>query len=71
MACRWGARACGHLDYLSAVQAGVKDALARGLSLEQTVAELKLPEFRGYQLFDWVHPGLNVPAAYKDLAAAR
>lgn len=57
-----------HLDYLQAVQSGVKDALARGLSLEQTVAELKLPEFRGYQLFDWVHPGLNVPAAYRDLA---
>lgn len=60
-----------HLDYLRAVQAGVKDALARGMSLEQTVAELKLPEFRGYQLFDWVHPGLNVPAAYKDMAGAR
>jgi len=57
-----------HLDYLKAVQSGVKDALARGLSLEQTVAELKMPEFRGYQLFDWVHPGLNIPAAYKDLA---
>ncbi len=60
-----------HLDYLRAVQAGVKDAQARGLSLEQTVAELKLPAFRGYQLFDWVHPGLNVPAAYKDLMGAR
>lgn len=58
-----------HLDYLKAVHSGVKDAVARGLSLEQTVAELKMPEFRGYQLFDWVHPGLNVPAAYKDLAA--
>ncbi len=58
-----------HLDYLNAVHAGVKNAIARGLSLEQTVAELTMPEFRGYQLFDWVHPGLNVPAAYKDLAA--
>jgi cyclase len=58
-----------HLDYLRAVQSGVKDALARGLSLEQTVAELRMPEFRGYQLFDWVHPGLNIPAAYKDMAA--
>lgn len=57
-----------HLNYLKAVESGVKDALARGLSLEQTVAELKMPEFRGYQLFDWVHPALNVPAAYKDLA---
>jgi glyoxylase-like metal-dependent hydrolase (beta-lactamase superfamily II) len=34
-----------HLDYLKAVQSGVKEALARGLSLEQTVAELKMPEF--------------------------
>lgn len=57
-----------HLDYLQAVQSGVKDALSRGLSLEQTVAELEMPEFRGYQLFDWVHRGLNVPAAYRDLA---
>jgi glyoxylase-like metal-dependent hydrolase (beta-lactamase superfamily II) len=60
-----------HLDYLRAVQSGVKDALDRGLSLDQTVAELRLPQFRGYQLFDWVHPALNVPAAYRDLAAAR
>ena len=58
-----------HLDYLTAVQSGVKDAVARGLSQEQTVAELKMPEFRGYQLFDWVHPALNVPAAYKDQTA--
>lgn len=58
-----------HLDYLQAVQSGVKEALARSMSLDQTVAELKMPEFRGYALFDWVHPGLNVPAAYKDLAA--
>ncbi|MGE0331592.1 MAG: MBL fold metallo-hydrolase [Ramlibacter sp.] len=58
-----------HLDYLKAVHSAVKDAVARGLSLEQTVAEVKMPEFRGYRLFDWVHPGLNVPAAYKDLAA--
>jgi len=57
-----------HLEYLEAVLSGVKDSMTRGLGLEQTVAELKMPEFRGYQLFDWVHSGLNVPAAYKDLA---
>jgi cyclase len=57
-----------HLDYLSAVHSGVKDAIARGRTLEQTVAELKLPEYRGYALFDWLHPALNVPAAYRDLA---
>ena len=58
------------IDYLAAVQRGVQAALADGLSLEQTVKRVALPEFRGYALFDWVHPGLNVPAAYKDLATS-
>jgi cyclase len=26
-----------------------------------------MEDFSGYALFGWVHPGLNVPAAYKDL----
>ena len=43
-------------------------AIAEGLSLEQTVARVTLPEFAGYAIFDWVHPGLNVPAAYRDLS---
>lgn len=56
-----------HIDYLSAVKTQVQDAIAKGLTLEQTVKKVTLPEFSGYVLFDWVHPGLNVPAAYKDL----
>lgn len=55
------------IDYLAAVQKNVKAAIDRGLSLEQTVAEVTMPDYRGYALFDWVHPALNVPAAYKDL----
>jgi hypothetical protein len=31
------------------------------------VARVDLAEFGGYALFGWVHPTLNVPAAYKDL----
>ncbi len=57
-----------HIDYLAAVKQGVAAAVSDGLSLEQTVAQVKLDEFRGYALFDWVHPGLNVPAAFKDLS---
>lgn len=60
-----------HLDYLGAIKTQVGQAVAQGLTLEQTVAKVALPEFRGYQLFDWVHPALNVPAAYKDLSAAK
>ena len=56
-----------HLDYLSTIEKEVKSAIADGLSLEETVKRVQLPEFQGYALFGWVHPGLNVPAAYKDL----
>ncbi|MFZ5843839.1 MAG: MBL fold metallo-hydrolase [Pseudomonadota bacterium] len=59
-----------HIDYLTAVRDQVRQAVEQGLSLEQTVKAVTLPEFRGYALFDWVHPGLNVPAAYKDLSSA-
>ena len=59
------------IDYLEAVKQGVERAIAEGLSLEQTVKQVSLPEFRGYALFDWVHPGLNVPAAFKDLGHAK
>ncbi len=56
-----------NIDYLNAVEREVKAAIADGLSLEDTVARVQLPNYQGYALFGWVHPGLNVPAAYKDL----
>ncbi len=56
-----------HIDYLTAVRDQVKAAVNAGLSLEQTVDKVKMDEFSGYALFGWVHPGLNIPAAYKDL----
>lgn len=55
------------IDYLSAVENDVRAAVAEGLSLEETVARVQLPEYQGYALFGWVHPSLNVPAAYSDL----
>lgn len=57
-----------HIDYLSTIKQQVQAAIKQGLTLEQTVKQVSMAEFRGYQLFDWVHPGLNVPAAYKDLS---
>ncbi len=56
------------IDYLAAVRQQVQAALDQGLSLEQTVKQVTMPEFAGYALFGWVHPQLNVPAAYKDLS---
>jgi glyoxylase-like metal-dependent hydrolase (beta-lactamase superfamily II) len=57
-----------HIDYLATVKEQVQEAINKGLTLEETVQSVALPEFRGYALFDWVHPGLNIPAAYKDLS---
>lgn len=57
-----------HIDYLTAVRNNVQAAIDRGLTLEQTVQQAAMPEFGGYALFGWVHPALNVPAAFKDLS---
>lgn len=57
-----------HIDYLATVQKQVQTAIDEGLTLEQTVEKVKMPEFEGYALFGWVHPSLNIPAAYKDLS---
>jgi glyoxylase-like metal-dependent hydrolase (beta-lactamase superfamily II) len=60
-----------HIDYLTTVKKEVEAAVAEGLTLEQTVERVKMPEFEGYALHGWVHPGLNVPAAYKDLSSKK
>jgi glyoxylase-like metal-dependent hydrolase (beta-lactamase superfamily II) len=60
-----------HVDYLVTVKKEVETAIAEGLTLEQTVERVKMPEFEGYALHGWVHPGLNVPAAYKDLSSKK
>ena len=46
----------------------VQAAIDEDLTLEQTVERVGMPEYGGYALFGWVHPGLNVPAAYRDLS---
>jgi len=56
-----------HIDYLETIKTQVKAAIEKGLPLEETVKAVSMPEFSGYALFGWVHPSLNVPAAYEDL----
>jgi glyoxylase-like metal-dependent hydrolase (beta-lactamase superfamily II) len=60
-----------HIDYLATVKKEVEAAIADGLTMEQTVERVKMTEFEGYALFGWVHPGLNVPAAYTDLSQSQ
>ncbi len=54
------------LDYLAALEEGVSAAVEAGLTLEETVQTVTLDEFRGYALFDWIHPGVNVPNTYQE-----
>ncbi|PHR69333.1 MAG: MBL fold metallo-hydrolase [Arcobacter sp.] len=56
-----------HINYLQTIKDEVSKAIKEGLSLEETVKKVSMEEFKGYALFGWVHPKLNIPAAYKDL----
>ena len=60
-AIKWG------VDYLTAIETEVSAAISEGFGVEDTVARVQLPDFQGYALFGWVHPNMNVPAAYNDL----
>jgi hypothetical protein len=46
----------------------VRQAIADGLSLDETIQQVQVPDFTGYAIFEWVHSQLNVPAAYKEIS---
>ena len=52
------------VGYLEALDAEVAAAVADGLSLEETVAQVRLPEYAGYSMFGLAHDQINVPAVY-------
>lgn len=56
------------IRYLESLHQAVKNAVARGMTVEETQKTITLPDFQGYALFGWVHSGVNVPATYKDLS---
>jgi glyoxylase-like metal-dependent hydrolase (beta-lactamase superfamily II) len=59
------------IDYVEALRKNIEDAVAKQLTLEQTVQSVKMEEFnKGYVLFDWLHFNFNIPNAYKDIKAA-
>lgn len=55
------------VDYLAAIRTEVSAAIAEGLSVDDPAARVQLPDYQGYALFGWVHPGMSVPAANSDL----
>lgn len=56
------------IDYVTALQSNVENAVKKGLTLEETKTAVTMQEFdKGYELFNWLHFNFNVPNAYKDI----
>jgi cyclase len=56
------------VDYLDALVAGVQTAVDDGLTVEETVEAITLPEHQGYALWGWVHSVINVPNTHAELS---
>ena len=60
------------IDYVEALRKNIEEAVAKNLTLEQTLQSVKMNEFnKGYILFDWLHFNFNIPNAYKDIKASK
>lgn len=56
-----------NIDYLRYIKTAVSDGLAKGLDQGEINSQTQAEKYKGYALFNWVHFGLNLPAAYNDL----
>ena len=56
-----------NINYLRYIKSAVSDGLAKGWDQGKIIAETQGDQYKGYALFNWVHFGLNLPAAYNDL----
>ena len=57
------------LQYLETLRDQVQLAIDDGLSELETVGRVTMDEFADYAIYGWVHPQVNVPAAYAELSA--
>jgi glyoxylase-like metal-dependent hydrolase (beta-lactamase superfamily II) len=55
------------IDYLDRLHVEVVRAIKKGWSLEQTIDKVKMDNYRGYAIFDWVHFDVNLTNTYKEL----
>ena len=56
------------INYLETLHKEVKNAVQKGLTMEQAQKSIVMKDFQGYALFGWVHSGVNVPNTYKELS---
>jgi glyoxylase-like metal-dependent hydrolase (beta-lactamase superfamily II) len=57
------------IDYVTVLKEQVESAVKKGLTLEQTRAQVTMKDFdKGYVLYNWLHFNFNVPNAFKDIS---
>lgn len=59
-----------NIDYLRHIKSAVASGLDKGWNQGKIVAATQAEQYQGYALFKWVHFGLNLPAAFRDLSPA-
>lgn len=55
------------INYLGALTSEVGTAVSQGKTVEQTVAQVTMPTYQGYAIWDWIHKQVNVPNTYAEL----
>jgi cyclase len=60
------------ITYLEKLRKEVGDAVASGLSEEQTVQRVtsRMSEYSAYKIYSWVHSQVNVPKTYSEMLAS-
>lgn len=60
------------IAYLEDLKKRVTEAVAQGLSEQETVDRLteSMKQYNGYKIYPWVHSKINVPKAYQELKKA-
>ena len=56
------------VDYLDTLITEVQASVFAAHDLEMTQAAVTMEEFRGYALWGWLHPMVNVPITYAEPA---
>jgi cyclase len=56
------------INYLEVLHQQVKDAVKKGMTVEQAQKSITMEKFQGYALWGWVHTGVNIPNTYKELS---
>lgn len=57
-----------NIDYLRHIKSAVAIGLDKGWNQGKITSATQAEQFQGYALFQWVHFGLNLPAAFRDLS---